>query len=97
MDVTFQSLKELYERIGPALRTKKREMIREGYTYIKEEDIWNYLKEIKWKNSKNLTLFDMVEDVLHTDSMVIDAYLKKELRTIKRRRNLEEDEEDLYA
>lgn len=96
MDVTFTSLSELYERIGPALRTKQSEMKREGYTYIKEEDIWNYLKEVKWKNSKNLTLFDMVDDVLNTDSMIIDTYFKKELRTLKRRRNLE-DEEDLYA
>lgn len=97
MDITFQSLAELYERIKPALKTKQREMKREGYTYIKEEDIWNYLKEVKWKNSKNLTLFDMVDDVLNTDSMVIDSHLKRELRTLKRRRNLEEDEENLYA
>lgn len=97
MDITFQSLTELYERIKPALKTKQREMKREGYSYIKEEDIWNYLKEVKWKNSKNLTLFDMVDDVLNTDSMVIDSHFKKELRTLKRRRNLEEDEENLYA
>lgn len=97
MDVTFNSLQELYERILPALRAKKREMQREGYPYIKEDDIWNYLKEVKWIHSKNLTLFDMVDDVLNEDSMRIDAYLKKELRTIKRRRNLDEDEEDIYA
>ena len=56
MDITFNSLEELYERIKPALMTKKEEMKRKGYEYIKEEDIWNYLKEVKWKNSKDLML-----------------------------------------
>ncbi len=54
MDITFNSLEELYERIKPALRAKRAEMHRQGFKYIKKEDIWNYLKEIKWKNSKNL-------------------------------------------
>ena len=44
----FETLEELYKRIKPALITKKNEMHRDGYIYIKEEDIWNYLKEIKY-------------------------------------------------
>lgn len=52
MEVEFNSLEELYQRIKPALTTKKEEMRRSGYVYIKEEDIWNYLKEVKWLNSK---------------------------------------------
>ena len=47
MDVAFNSLEELYERIKPALTTKRREMHRNGFDYIKDEDIWNFLKEIK--------------------------------------------------
>lgn len=94
MDVTFQSLAELYERLLPALKTKKSEMHRSGFPYIKEEDIWNYLKIIKWKNSKNLTLFDMVDDVLNTDNLIIDDYFKKELRTMKRKRYVEDDREE---
>ena len=43
----FNSLEELYERIKPALRCKQSEMKRNGYNYIKLEDIWNYLKEVK--------------------------------------------------
>ena len=66
MDVAFESLEELYKRIKPALITKKNEMKRDGYIYIKEEDIWNYLKETKWKNSIDLTLADMVQDIIHT-------------------------------
>ena len=79
MDVMFNSLEELYKRIRPALKTKKEEMKRMGYIYIKEEDIWNYLKENKWINSKNLLLYQMVNDVLNADNMLIDKYLKDKL------------------
>jgi hypothetical protein len=79
MDVTFNSLEELYERIKPALITKKQEMKRNGFNYIKEEDIWNYLKEIKWKNTRNLSLYEMVNDVLNCEDYTIDRYLKEKL------------------
>ncbi len=79
MDITFNTLEELYERIKPALITKQNEMKRAGYRYIKADDIWNYLKEVKWKKTNNLTLYEMVNDVLNTDNMVIDDYLKEKL------------------
>ena len=75
----FSSLEELYNRLKPALETKKMEMGRNGYSYIKIEDIWNYLKEVKWKSANNLSLYEMVSDVLNTDEGIIDAYLKQKL------------------
>jgi len=85
MNITFNSLEELYQRIRPALLTKKEEMRRNGYVYIKEEDIWNYLKEVKWINSKNLSLYDMSSDILNTDDSIIDSYLREKL-TLKNRK-----------
>ena len=85
MDITFNSLEELYKRIKPALKTKKEEMRRAGYIYIKEEDVWNYLKEVKWINSKNLSLYQMVNDVLNVDNMLIDKYLKEKLNMRNRK------------
>lgn len=79
MDITFNSVEELYERIEPALRTKKEEMRRNGYSYIKEEDVWNYLKEVKWVKSKGLSLSEMVSDVLNTEDAYIDRYLREKL------------------
>ncbi len=79
MDIKFETLEELYKRIKPALITKKNEMHRDGYIYIKEEDIWNYLKEIKWKDAKDLSLYDMTSDILNTDNIIIDNYLKEKL------------------
>ena len=85
MNTEFTTLEQLYERLKPALRTKMREMKSLGYAYIKEEDIWNYLKEIKWINSKNLLLFEMVRDVLNVDNGTIDSYVRQKLNSRERR------------
>jgi len=92
MDLVFNSLEELYQRIKPALTTKKEEMRRNGYVYIKEEDIWNYLKEIKWVNSKNLSLYQMTCDILDTKDIVIDEYLRKKFNLKNRKVYFEEME-----
>ena len=76
MDINFNSLEELYRRIKPALITKKEEMNRGLYPYIEEEDIWNYLKEVKWKKTLDLSLSEMVNDILNCDDILIDNYLK---------------------
>ena len=78
-DIKFTSLEELYKRLKPALKTKKDEMNQLGYMYIKEIDIWNYLKEVKWIQSRNLSLYQMVSDVLNADNILIDKYLKEKL------------------
>ena len=85
MEVEFRTVSELYARLKPALTTKAEEMRRNGYLYIKEEDIWNYLKEIKWVKSTNLELYQMVSDVLNTDNIVIDSYLKEKLNLRNRK------------
>ncbi len=90
MNIEFSSLKELYARIKPALETKTNEMHRVGYNYIKEEDVWNYLKEIKWKKANNLSLYEMIDDILNTDNVLIDSYIKSKMKDIERTPNLEE-------
>lgn len=79
MDIEFSSLTELYERIRPALTTKKAELHRDGYRYVKEEDIWNYLKEKKWKNAQGLELYEMVSDILNCENILIDDYMRDKL------------------
>lgn len=91
MDIEFNSLKELYERLKPALNTKVSEMHRKGFTYIKQEDIWNYFKEVKWKTAIDLNLYQMVSDLLNTDDLLIDDYLKEKLKLSNRKIYFEED------
>lgn len=83
-EITFSSLEELYQRLLPALKTKKNEMGRQGYNYIKEEDIWNFFKETKWKKDIELSLSVMVNDVLNIDNILIDNYLKNKMKSENR-------------
>lgn len=91
MDVEFSSLRDLYLRLEPALETKRSEMERNGYRYIKKEDIWNYLKDIKWSNSRNLALNDMVDDILNSEDLVIDEHLKRQMRRETRTARFDEE------
>ena len=91
MDVSISSLTELYERIKPALISKKEEMKRLGYPYIKEEDIWNYLKETKWKKSVDLELYQMVSDIMNADNELVNDYLTEKLYSRSRIRYFEGD------
>lgn len=88
----FRSVQELYQRLVPALKTKCSEMKRNGYPYIVEEDIWNYLSEKKWKLAQGLSLYQMVDDILNGDDVLIDDYVKSRLKHMSRKVYLEEVE-----
>lgn len=77
MDLEFNSLEELYNRLRPALNVKMSDLRANGYGYLKPEDIWNYLKEKKWHNSHDLMLSDMVSDILNVDNVLVDSYFKE--------------------
>ena len=83
LDYEFNTLEELYKRVKPALHSKERELERLGYSNIKEFDIWNCLKD-KWKNSNDLTLADIVDDILNTDSDEIKSYYESKSQNTKK-------------
>lgn len=89
MDIEFNSIKELYERLLPALNTKIAELKRYDLDYIKKEDIWNYLKMTKWEKATDLKLYQMVDDILNLDNDKIDNYVKEEIRKKVIKPNLE--------
>lgn len=64
MDIEFKSAKELYERVVPALRTKKRLLSKTGIK-VSEEEIFKYLVKEKWSKGINLTLSDIVSDIIN--------------------------------
>ena len=70
MDIEFNSLEELYKRLKPALKTKTSEMHRNGFRYIKEEDVWNYL------NVDNVIIDNYLKDKLESNKRVI--YINEE-------------------
>lgn len=91
MEIEFNNVSELYQRLKPALNSKVSELSREGYKYLTSEDVWNYLKEIKWKKSRNLSLNEMVSDIFNSDCESIDTYFKESMRPKKRKVYLEEE------
>ena len=62
----FKSIDELFDRVEPALKIKVEEGKALGYQ-ITENDIWKYLVETRWKKAHNLTLSDIVNDILNLD------------------------------
>ena len=76
MDLNFSSKEELYERVKPALRTKKSELDKLGFSYISLQDIWAYLTENKWINGKDLMLSDIVDDILKVNNEEVNSYFK---------------------
>ena len=83
------NIKELYDRLTPALNTKLAELKRNDLDYIKKDDIWNYLRITKWTSANNLLLYQMVDDILNLDNNVIDEYVKSEIRKKVIKPNLE--------
>ena len=74
----FTNMKDLYNRLLPALRSKKEQMVREGYLYMSEIKVWEVLYNMRWKKASKLTLADMVDDILNTDSLFIYQHLRKD-------------------
>ena len=62
----YKTEQDLYQGLIPALNVKIKYLKKNKIKDITKEDIWNYLKETKWKNSIDLTLADMVQDIIHT-------------------------------
>ncbi len=73
----YKSQKELYQNLIPALNVKITLLKNNNYNNITKLDIWNYLKVTKWSKSINLTIAEMVNDIIHADNKDIDIYLRK--------------------
>ena len=78
-EIKFNSLEDLYNRLKPALRSKIKELRNLNKKYINEIDIFEYLTDAKWEKSNNLTLDQMVDDILYVDNDKLDMYVQKKL------------------
>lgn len=76
--IEFNSLEELKQRVTPALNTKLKELKTKNYNNIKLEDIWNYLIKSKWRTANNLTLYDIINDILNLNNEEIEEYIRSE-------------------
>lgn len=75
----YKDQKELFNILSGAFNVKLR-LINKEYNYIKKIDIWNYLKINKWCKDKNLSLSEMVNDIIKVDIIKVDIFLKQHLK-----------------
>ena len=87
-EISFSSLKELYNRVLPALYSKSKELRNLGFNYISEKDIWNYLVENKWSNRVNLELHELIRDIIHADNYVLKDYVMGKLNKLKEKEEI---------
>lgn len=75
----YNSQRELFNMLRGAFNVKLR-LIEKEYNYIKQIDIWNYLKINKWCKDKNLSLSEMVNDIIEVDITKVDLFIKSNLK-----------------
>lgn len=80
----YKSGEELFKSLKGAFLVKLR-MIKNEYDYIKMVDIWNYLKINKWCKDKNLSISEMVNDIIDVDITKVDLFLKKHIKEEERK------------
>ena len=75
----FNSINELYNRLLPAMETKKNDLLRNTKVLISEKEIWGYLRYNYWNKKSKLTLGEMVNDILNlSDKEIVNYVLSKE-------------------
>ena len=70
----YTSQIELYHSLLPVFNVKKRLLGITEYKNITNKDIWKYLAITKWKVSHNLTISDIVNDIIMLDAKDIIDY-----------------------
>ena len=80
----FSSLEELYKRLNPALKCKVKDLKRVGVHYVQCADVWNYLKNNVWCKKSNLSLGEMVNDIMCLSNSEIEKYVQELVASEKR-------------
>ena len=74
-DFKFNTLGEVYNKVFPALQTKVNDLKSKNIKHIKEEDVWDYLRKYYWNSKTDLTLYDLVSDILSTPDYKLEEYV----------------------
>lgn len=69
----YKNQLELFKSLIPVFKVKERLIKYENINNIKISDIWTYLANNKWKNSTNLTISDIVNDIITIDIKLVKS------------------------
>ena len=75
----YKSEEELFNSLRGAFNVKLR-LIKDNYSYIKMIDIWLN----KWIKTKNLSISEMVNDIIDVDIEKVDSFLKERIKNTER-------------
>lgn len=75
-EIYFNNINELYNRVLPVLKLKQKEFKNENHM-VGINNIWFCLSETKWKKSINLTLYDVVNDIITLEYKTLKDYYKE--------------------
>lgn len=64
--MNFNNLEELYQRLLPALEMKAKEG-----NNLTANDVWKFLSQNRWKKAIDLSLAQMVNDILKLDISLV--------------------------
>ena len=87
----FSSQEELYDRVKPALKSRVKDLKRIGINYVQDVDVWNYLKNNVWGKKSNLTLGEMINDIMTVGNSELENYVHDLIS--KEKRNIETETE----
>jgi len=75
----INTITDLYKRVMPALKSKRRELTNKKLGMISESLIFECLRETKWQVNKsgNLTLYDVVSDILNISDEELVKYVAR--------------------
>jgi hypothetical protein len=66
----YDNLTNLYQFLIPAFDVKLRLIKNDNY-HLTKKDIWLYLASTKWSSSTDLTISDMVDDIITVNPLDI--------------------------
>jgi len=73
--ITFSNRSELLKRVQPALTTRENDFRRRNIYFINKDNILTSLINKKWINDVDLTLSEIVDDILYCNAdFVYDYY-----------------------
>lgn len=78
-DLEFTSVLELKAHIKPVLDCRVKELTRKNIKYVSQDDIFEYLRINVWPTKTNLTLYNIVDDVLNVDDKLLCDYVISKL------------------
>lgn len=73
----YTSQLDLYNKLLPVFNVKKRLIQYSKYKHITNENIWFYLIETKWKKAHNLTISQIVNDIITIDLEELNKNIEK--------------------